>query len=127
MAVKSNSASAPPPTDGGDDPIIIKSGGTASKNGRYEDHWVTITLDTEENMGWKIIRDKAATVIIIPEETALWTLKIDNKKKINIQCPGKNITGMNVANMVDEDGNKVPRKQIATEDKYPEIKILNGK
>jgi hypothetical protein len=127
MAAILSSGSPPPSTEGGDDPIIVKGSGTSAKSGRYEDHWVTITLETEEKMGWKIVKDKGATVIIIPEETAIWKLKTDGKKKIVLECPGKEITGINVANMTDEAGNNVPRKQIAKEEKYPEIKILNGK
>jgi hypothetical protein len=109
-----------------DDPIIIKSSGTEAKNG-YEAHWVTITLNTEENMGWKIVKGKGMTAIIISDETATWKVKTDGKKKIVLECPGKEITGMNVSNMVDKHGDDVPRKQVTKGEKYPEIKILNGK
>jgi len=111
---------------GGDDPIIVKGDGTgqavASRNGAKA-HRITITLDTEENMGWKIVKGEGVTVIIIDEETAAWKVKTSNKKKIYLERQGKAITGIDVANMVDGRENDVPRKQKTKQEKYPAIEI----
>jgi hypothetical protein len=112
--------------NGGDDPIIVKGSGAVAKDGGESD-WITITLDTEENMGWKIVRGKGVTAIIISEETAAWKVKTDNKKKICLERPGKAITKMDVANMVDEHEDDVPRRQITKQEKYPAIQIHYGK
>jgi hypothetical protein len=127
MAVKSKKSPIPVITeDGGDDPIIIKSGGVEAQNGAAEEDWVTITLDTEENMGWKIVKGKGVIAIIISEETSAWKVKTDNKKKICLERPGKAITKMNVANMVDEHEDDVPRMQMTKQEKYPAIQIHYG-
>ena len=111
---------------GGDAPIIVKGSGAgrAAANGSGpKAHRITITLDTEENMGWKIVKGEGMTVIIIDEETATWKIKTDNKKKIYLERPGKAITEIDVANMVDGRENDVPRKQKTKQEKYPAIEI----
>lgn len=89
----------------GDDNVPVKpgTGGEVS---------VYFLLKTPAAMGWEIDTMGTATTITIPK-TADWQVSIDQvTKRAYIEIENKTLSGIEVRNMQDQNGNPVPTVQV---------------